>query len=41
VNNGGRQPALLHLLLAGADPTTPVPEPASLVILGSALLAAG
>jgi hypothetical protein len=43
-NRGGQQPALSHLLLAGANPTEPptsVPEPSSLVIVGSALLGLG
>ena len=44
VNGGGQQPSISHLLLAGSDPrsvpiSVPVPEPGSLALLGSALLA--
>jgi hypothetical protein len=40
VNNGGQQPTISHLLVAGGDARTPgtVPEPATLALLGSALL---
>lgn len=43
LNNGGQQPNISHLTLTGDDPPAPpeVPEPASLSIIGSALLAFG
>jgi len=40
LNNGGQQPTISHLLVAGGDTRTPgsVPEPATLALLGGALL---
>lgn len=41
VNNGGQQPGLSHLLLAGGNPRTTrqVPEPATAALVATALLA--
>jgi PEP-CTERM motif len=42
VNNGGQQPNISHLLLAGSDPrSVVVPEPGSLALLGSGFLGMG